>query len=379
MNDLDKTREQLVTELIKAREHISRLQRQLIDFQNHDTVYPEMMLQCIPDGVLLFDKEGFLAEAKSSQDPFLATLFPIEHLIGHQYTEFFPDDLTEKFSETVSQAKKAPQSILPFVYETISPDGIKVSVEFWVKTFPGGSIACSFRPYHAREPGTTQENYPPNKNLLSLQEILRQIQQTTVARYWEDFVYLIHQHFGLYLTRMYLYIPSQETITLTASAGDDSANASLTFPCTSRYPAVRAFKQNQSVFIPNPAAETSIPPHTLFPAMRKLLEIPVENIGVLEIISDQDHALGESEQTTLAILAQIAQMIWKVQLEKDALEKQKEFYFLEREIKERITQTQSVDEALQVTLQELSKALGIDRAEIRLNLASDRKAASLNE
>ncbi len=381
--DLDKTREQLVTDLIKAREHISRLQRQLIDYQSRDIAYPEMMLQSIPDGILLFDKEGFLAEAKPSQDSLLSTLFPIEHLIGHQYTEFFPDDLTESFSDAVSQARKKPQTLQAFMYEAQSPDGVKVNVQFWVKAFPGGSVACSFRPYHGENQTSEQDLHPQNAFYHNLTHITRQLLETTSASYlWQTLTELIHQHLGLYLTRTYLYQPGSECLSLIASTGDiatTSQSAHLTFPITSRYPAVRAYKQNQIVLITNPAVETSIPSNILLPGIQLLLEVPMEGIGVLELASENNQAFSRDEQVLLFSLAQIARMIWKVLTEKEALERQKELYFLEKEIRERIQQTKTIDEALQVTLQELSNALGFERAEIRLNLDPDRKAASENE
>lgn len=380
MNDLDKTREQLVTELIKAREHISRLQRQLIDYQSRDIAYPEMMVQSIPDGILLFDKEGYLAEAKPSQDPLLGTLFPIEHLIGHQYSDFFPDDLTEKFTETVSRARKAPQLLQSFLYEAQSPDGLRVRVEFWVKVFPGGSIACSFRPSALEHPQEKQENVRESALFRNLLDITRQLlNQPDPSRFWQVFTELIPQHLGLYLTRMYLYQAEHETLSLIASQGDITTDTSLTFPITSRYPAVRAYKQQQTLLIANPASETNIPPNILLPGMKRMLEIPLEGLGALELVSEQNQAFSEEEQFLLTTLTQIAQTVWKVLVEKDALAKQKEFYFLEKEIKARIQQTRSIDEALQVALQELSKALGFERAEIRLSLTPDGKATSTNE
>ncbi|MEJ5313106.1 MULTISPECIES: GAF domain-containing protein [Anaerolinea] len=381
--DLDKTREQLVTDLIKAREHISRLQRQLIDYQSRDIAYPEMMLQSIPDGILLFDKEGYLAEVKPSQDPLLSTLFPIEHLIGHQYTEFFPDDLTEKFSDAVSQARKKPQTLQTFLYEAQSPDGVKVSVEFWVKVFPGGSVACSFRPSQTESQAPEQDVHRQNVFYHNLIEITRQLlENASPSRFWQILTELIHQHMGLYLTRTYLYQSDSESLSLIAGTGDvtiSSQSTHLTFSTTSRYPAVRAFKQNQVVLITNPAAETGIPPNILLPGIQFLLEIPIEGVGVLELASEKSQAFDRDEQLMLSSLAQMVRMIWKVLIEKDALEKQKELFFLEKEIKERIQQTKTIDEALQVTLQELSNALGFERAEIRLNINPDRKAASGNE
>lgn len=110
-----------------------------------------------------------------------------------------------------------------------------------------------------------------------------------------------------------------------------------------------------------------------------MLEIPLDGLGALELVSEQNQVFSEEEQFLLTTLTQIAQAVWKVLVEKDALAKQKEFYFLEKEIKARIQQTRSIDEALQVALQELSKALGFERAEIRLSLTPDGKATSKNE
>ena len=58
MTDMDRTREQLVTDLMKAREQITALQRQLLEFQQVDVAYPEMLLKAVPELICFSTVKG---------------------------------------------------------------------------------------------------------------------------------------------------------------------------------------------------------------------------------------------------------------------------------------------------------------------------------
>lgn len=144
MGDLDRTREQLIHDLMHAREQITYLQRQLEEFQYPDMVYPEMLLKSAPDLILLFDREGVIAEVKLPEVDSLRAALPLESLSGKRCVEVFPVEFTQPFAEAVASARRLTR--LQCIHFRMFLPGLgEQEMEAWVKVFPGGSAACSFR------------------------------------------------------------------------------------------------------------------------------------------------------------------------------------------------------------------------------------------
>jgi hypothetical protein len=144
MIDLDLTREQLITELMKAREQITALQRQLLEFQQVDVAYPEMLLKAVPELILLFDRDGVIAEYKPAEEEPLRSSLPVEKMLGHRYVDMFPPQFSQALSEALMRGRRASKVISVDFTMDLPGEG-PTPLQAWIKTFPGGSSACAIR------------------------------------------------------------------------------------------------------------------------------------------------------------------------------------------------------------------------------------------
>jgi hypothetical protein len=165
MSDLDQTREQLVNALVRAREQITQLQRQLVEYQQVDVAYPEMLLKAVPELILLIDRDGVIAECKAAEEEPLCTSLPPEKVVGERYMKLFPPDFTGPVSEGIAAGRRSSK-VFSVDFQMDLPGAGRRDLQAWVKVFPGGSSACAIRCLRERSaispeesaPGTTQTN-----------------------------------------------------------------------------------------------------------------------------------------------------------------------------------------------------------------------------
>ncbi len=144
MTDMDRTREQLVNDLMKSREQITALQRQLLEYQQVDVAYPEMLLKAVPELILLFDREGVIAEYKPAEEEPLRSALLVENMVGHRYVDMLPPEFSQPLTEALLIGRRASK-VFSVDFSMDLPGAGPTALQAWIKTFPGGSSACAIR------------------------------------------------------------------------------------------------------------------------------------------------------------------------------------------------------------------------------------------
>lgn len=188
----------------------------------------------------------------------------------------------------------------------------------------------------------------------------------------------VQQAFGYYHAQIYFYDQAKEYLVMAGGTGEAGQRmlASGHKIARGRGLVGRAAESNEPVLVTDTAAEPYWLPNPLLPDTRSEAAVPIkigENVlGVLDVqqnmvdgLSMQDVALLASIANQVAVAVQNAHLYTQTQRQ------------AEREVRlnligQKIQQTLTIEDTLQVVLRELSQALSVPRASIQLgNLRSN--------
>jgi len=196
----------------------------------------------------------------------------------------------------------------------------------------------------------------------------------------QDVVDLTKQSFNLYHAHIYLINAANDTLELTAGAGEvgrQMVNEGRRIPLNSEQSLVaRAARERQGVIRNDARNDPNFLPHPLLPETRAEMAVPMiagqRLIGVFDVQADTMNRFTASDvtiQTTLA--AQIAIALQNARAFENA-QQQAEREATLNLISQRIQSATTVDDALQVAVRELGRALGAPRTSVQLSVTAKR-------
>jgi PAS domain S-box-containing protein len=200
----------------------------------------------------------------------------------------------------------------------------------------------------------------------------------------QDVVDLTRKRFDLYHTHIYLLDKEKDLLEVQACGWEDGS----TYPedgdkqkiplSAERSIVAQAMRNRQAVVVNNVHEDPNWLPNKLLPKTQSEMAVPLivgdEILGVYDIQSDElDRFTDEdvSIQTTLA--SQVAVALQNARSYQQA-QQLAEHESLINVIGQRIQGTTSVEDALQVAVRELGRALGAKQASIQLNVGAKKKS-----
>jgi len=198
-------------------------------------------------------------------------------------------------------------------------------------------------------------------------------------RLLQEVVNLTKERFNLYHSHIYLLDEEGKNLVLTAGAGEPGrimAAERRSIPLNLEQSLVaRAARERKGVIVNDVTEAPDFLPNPLLPDTRAELAVPmiVSNtlIGVFDIQSDQAGRFTTSDidiQTTLA--AQLATSIQNVRSFEQS-KKQADFETKVNLIGQKIQQTTSIEETLQIAIRELGMAIGAPRVKVDISSRND--------
>ncbi len=225
-----------------------------------------------------------------------------------------------------------------------------------------------------------------NRRTRDLQTILDVNRQVTtvlnVERVLQDVVDLTKERFGLYHAHIYALTNDGENLLLTAGAGHTGRQMvaeERTISLDNEYSiVVQAARSRKPVAINDVQESDVFLPHPLLPETRSELAIALfargRLLGVLDVQSDQlNYFTAELIEVLDILAAQVSAALYNAQLFEIAertSRHEKALGTIERQMQT----AQDIDEALQIAVRELGKALRVPHTAIRLQLAPDDAA-----
>ena len=190
------------------------------------------------------------------------------------------------------------------------------------------------------------------------------------------------ENFNLYHAHIYLLNEIGEVLDLAAGAGEvgqQMVSKGWHIPIDHQHSLVaRAARMHQGVIVNDVRSEPDFMPNELLPETRSELAVPLiignKVLGVLDVQSDEpDHFSQEDVyiQTTLASQVAITLENARTFLQ---TQRQAEFEAMINAISQKIQSTTSIDNALQVAVRELGRALGSKRTSVHLSIGENDKA-----
>ena len=135
----------------------------------------------------------------------------------------------------------------------------------------------------------------------------------------------------------------------------------------------RAARSRQGVIVNDVRADEDFMPNELLPDTRAEMAVPLmvgeRVLGVLDIQSDEVNRFTDEDVSIQTVLAsQVAVALQNARTYAQT-QRQAEYEALINSISQKIQSTTSVENALQVAVRELGRALGASRTSVQLNLA----------
>ncbi|GAB4485327.1 MAG: hypothetical protein OHK0010_03950 [Anaerolineales bacterium] len=201
-------------------------------------------------------------------------------------------------------------------------------------------------------------------------------------RLLQEVVDLTKERFNLYHSHIYLLDEAGENLVLAMGAGEAGAQMKakgLSIPLNREQSLVaRAARERKGVTVNDVTQAPDFLPNPLLPNTRSELAVPMivgeKVIGVFDVQSDQVGRFGEADiniQTTLA--AQVATSIQNLRSFEES-KTRAELEALVNYLGQRIQRAGTVEETLQIALQEVSQVLGAERALVTLSAQDENPA-----
>jgi PAS domain S-box-containing protein len=195
---------------------------------------------------------------------------------------------------------------------------------------------------------------------------------------------LVKDSFDLYHTHMYQLNEKGDTLDLTSGAGEvgrQMVQQGWHIPLDQEKSLVaRAARSHQGVIANDVQAEAGFMPNELLPNTRAELAVPLmvgeRVLGVMDIQSDQvNHFTAEDVSIQTVLASQVAVALQNARTYAQT-QRQAEYEALINSISQKIQSTTSVENALQVAVRELGRALGASRTSVQLSLGKTAKGSS---
>jgi len=200
----------------------------------------------------------------------------------------------------------------------------------------------------------------------------------------QDVVDLTRKRFNLYHTHIYLLDKEKEVLEVKACGWEEGSphtnrSEKHTIPLfAERSIVAQATRNRQAVVVNNVHADPNWLPNELLPKTQSEMAVPLivgdDILGVYDIQSDELNRFTDEDvsiQTTLA--SQVAVALQNARSYQQA-QQLAEHEALINVIGQRIQGTTSVEDALQVAVRELGRALGAKQASIQLNVGAKKKS-----
>jgi PAS domain S-box-containing protein len=192
----------------------------------------------------------------------------------------------------------------------------------------------------------------------------------------QSVVDLVRDNFNLYHSHIYLLGERGDMLNLVAGAGEvgrKMMSQGWQIPLEREKSLVaRAARNRQGVIVNDVYAEEGYLPNELLPNTRSELAVPLmvgeRVLGVLDIQSDEFEHFTEEDIAIQTVLAsQVAVALQNARTYAQT-QRQAEYEALINSISQKIQSTTSVENALQVAVRELGRALGASRTSVQLSL-----------
>jgi PAS domain S-box-containing protein len=192
---------------------------------------------------------------------------------------------------------------------------------------------------------------------------------------------LVKDSFTLYHAHIYLLDEKADMLNLAAGAGEVGRKMvaqGWQIPLDQEKSlVVRAARTHQGVIANDVRADEAFLPNELLPNTRAELAVPLmvgeRVLGVLDIQSDQVNHFSDEDVSIQAVLAsQVAVALQNARTYAQT-QRQAEYEALINTISQKIQSTTSVENALQVAVRELGRALGASRTSVQLSLGKADK------
>jgi PAS domain S-box-containing protein len=187
---------------------------------------------------------------------------------------------------------------------------------------------------------------------------------------------LVKNSFALYHAHIYLCNEKGDTLDLTSGAGEvgrQMVKQGWQIPLDQERSLVaRTARTRQGVIVNDVRAEAGFMPNELLPDTRAEMAVPLmvgeRVLGVMDIQSDEVNRFTQEDVSIQTVLAsQVAVALQNARTYAQT-QRQAEYEALINSISQKIQSTTSVENALQVAVRELGRALGASRTSVQLNL-----------
>jgi PAS domain S-box-containing protein len=192
---------------------------------------------------------------------------------------------------------------------------------------------------------------------------------------------LVKDSFALYHAHIYLLNEKGDILNLTCGAGEvgrQMVKQGWQIPLDQERSLVaRAARARQGVIVNNVQAEAGFMPNELLPDTRAEMAVPLmvgeRVLGVMDIQSTELNRFTDEDVSIQTVLAsQVAVALQNARTYAQT-QRQAEYEALINSISQKIQSTTSVENALQVAVRELGRALGAARTSVQLNLGKADK------
>jgi GAF domain-containing protein len=192
---------------------------------------------------------------------------------------------------------------------------------------------------------------------------------------------LVKDRFALYHAHIYLLNEKGDILNLTCGAGEvgrQMVKQGWQIPLDQERSLVaRAARARQGVIANDVQAEAGFMPNELLPDTRAEMAVPLmvgeRVLGVMDIQSAELNRFTEEDVSIQTVLAsQVAVALQNARTYAQT-QRQAEYEALINSISQKIQSTTSVENALQVAVRELGRALGAARTSVQLNLGKSDK------
>jgi PAS domain S-box-containing protein len=187
---------------------------------------------------------------------------------------------------------------------------------------------------------------------------------------------LVKDSFALYHAHIYLLNEKGDILNLTCGAGEvgrQMVKKGWQIPLDQERSLVaRAARARQGVIVNDVQAEAGFMPNELLPDTRAEMAVPLmvgeRVLGVMDIQSTEVNRFTDEDVSIQTVLAsQVAVALQNARTYAQT-QRQAEYEALINSISQKIQSTTSVENALQVAVRELGRALGAERTSVQLNL-----------
>jgi PAS domain S-box-containing protein len=187
---------------------------------------------------------------------------------------------------------------------------------------------------------------------------------------------LAKSHFRLYHAHIYLLHETGDLLTLAAGAGDVGrtlVSQGWEIPLDrERSLVARAARTHQGVIVNDVRDDPDFLPNDLLPETRSELAVPLivgqQVLGVLDIQADSPNRFSDEDVSIYTVLASQVAVALQNSRTYAQTQRQAEYEGLVNTISQKIQSTTTVENALQVAVRELGRALGASKASVQLGL-----------